>query len=149
MHFLEVEPIDGLYQIKREIRLNYIDNFSIEKINELKSKLFFKGKYTGTNVSGIALIKQLQILDKYYLIITDSDCPYEEVTNITLIDNNFKALSRRWIGFPCNSWFVTKVEFIDSKNMNLFFCETIIRITIRNFSIPYLMPKIKMTRIKN
>ena len=86
MHFLEVEPIDGLYQIKREIRLNYIDNFSIEKINELKSKLFFKGKYTGTNVSGIALIKQLQILDKYYLIITDEDCPFEEVTKLTLID---------------------------------------------------------------
>ena len=47
--------------------MNFIENFSIEKIDDLKSKLFFNGKYTRTNVYGIDLRYQIKILDKYYL----------------------------------------------------------------------------------
>ena len=128
--------------------MNFIKNFSIEKINDLKSKLFFNGKYTGTNICGIDLRYQIKILDKYYLIITDYDCPFEETTEIALINTNFKFLSRKSIGGPYYSWDIYNVEFIDSQNINLIFGDNIMRITLREFSIPYLFPKMKITRLK-
>jgi hypothetical protein len=59
--------------------------------------LLVDGVRTRYKLEGVSLVDQYET-DGGYLIFTDCDCPYEELTFVTLLDQGFKPLHSKMLG---------------------------------------------------
>jgi hypothetical protein len=112
----------------------------------LKSRLLRNGQPTHLKLSGYQLLHQFRT-DSGFLFVTDYDCPFEEMTHFTLCDSNLRRLSNRFLGAPYTSFLLRRVEWLDPRHFMAIFdeyCQYLL--TIRSWGIPYLRPRLKLSR---
>lgn len=79
-----------------------VDNFSLMQHagayedRPLKTPLLYDGEATGVSLPGYDIRGQYRC-NAGYLIITDWDCPFEEMNEFILLDQTFRKLSHRSI----------------------------------------------------
>jgi hypothetical protein len=114
-----------------------------------KSELLVRGKPSGTKVPGYRLLHELETPDGY-LLVTDYDCPYEEETSFTLLSRDFRVLDHRSIGAPYSTYLLKSIDWQGSRSFLASFEGTADRwqFTIRPWGIPFLHPRLKMTRVR-
>ena len=76
--------------------------------------LFVDGALTRYKLEGVRLVDQYET-DSGYLLVTDCDCPYEELTVVTLLDKGFKPLDSKLLGkfvyvFPSRTFAVQRID---------------------------------------
>jgi hypothetical protein len=79
--------------------------------------LLVDGVRTRYKLEGVSLVDQYET-DGGYLIFTDCDCPYEELTFVTLLDQGFKPLHSKMLGkfvyvFPSRTFAVQRIDIDD------------------------------------
>ncbi|MGI2058973.1 hypothetical protein ACRN9T_17565 [Shewanella baltica] len=67
------------------------------ELNPLKMPLYFNGQYTHTFIAGLVIEGQYRCVlpnkTLGYLVITSFDCPFEESTEFSLLDEAFKLIA--------------------------------------------------------
>jgi hypothetical protein len=112
----------------------------------LKSRLLRNGQPTRLLLWGHQLLYQFRT-ENGFLFITDDDCMFEEITHFTLCDSNLRRLSVRFLGAPYTSFLLHRVEWLDPKRFLAIFdeyCQYLL--TIRSWGIPWLRPRLKLSR---
>lgn len=79
--------------------------------------LLVDGVRTPYKLEGVSLVDQYET-ESGYLIFTDGDCPYEELTFVTLLDKGFKPLHSKMLGkfvyvFPSRTFAVQRIDVDD------------------------------------
>jgi hypothetical protein len=79
--------------------------------------LLVDGVRTQYKLEGVSLVDQYET-ESGYLIFTDCDCPYEELTFVTLVDKGFKPLHSKMLGkfvyvFPSRTFAVQCIDIDD------------------------------------
>lgn len=79
--------------------------------------LLVDGVRTGYKLEGVRLVDQYET-NGGYLIFTDCDCPYEELTFVTLLGERFKPLHSKMLGkfvyvFPSRTFAVQRIDIDD------------------------------------
>jgi len=79
--------------------------------------LLADGVRTPYKLEGVCLVDQYET-DGGYLIFTDCDCPYEELTFVTLLAPGFKPLHSKMLGkfvyvFPSRTFAVQRIDIDD------------------------------------
>src|SRR5262245_23158422 len=110
----------------------------------LRSRLFFDGQPTRVKLPGYQLLQQFETPDGYVLV-TDFDCPFEEITNFALVGRDMRLKSCRWVGWMYETFLLERIEWQDSRS----FIAAIHgggrwRFSIRTWGIPYLRPRLKL-----
>lgn len=82
--------------------------------------LYGDGRETGCAVPGFVLLHQFRV-GVETLLITDWDCPYEEATEVMLLDQTHRLIARRSFGAMYASWALQRVEVLDARNLRLAF----------------------------
>ena len=89
-----------------------INNFTVKNNNlDAKSEsslLYYDAEFTGTILNGCAIEKQYMI-NGYFVIISSYGWACEEANYVTLLDNNFKIISKKHLGFAYCSMTVSGV----------------------------------------
>lgn len=86
--------------------------------------LWRDGAPTATAVPGYALLRQYVLPGPRYLLITDWDCPYEEATEVLLIDGDLRLRARRSFGAPYAScWLSAARPADDGEALELELCD--------------------------
>ena len=132
-----------------------LNEFSLEKHSgpyeswPLKSRLLRHGEPTALLLPGYSLLHQFRI-GHGFLFVTDYDCPMEEVTEFTLCDSELRSISRRFVGWAYCSFTLERVEWLDAEHLlAVFDHDDRWLVSIRSWGIPYLMPRLKLTRMKS
>ena len=115
----------------------------------LNSRLLRNGEPTRLSLRGYQLLYQFHTQEGF-LFVTDYDCPFEESTFITLCDSNLRQISRRFFGWPYTSFILHRVEWLDPRHLVAVFdeyCKYLV--TIRPWGIPWLRPRLKLSRMKS
>jgi hypothetical protein len=127
-----------------------IDRFTLEKHDgpyeswPLRSRLSLDGKPTGISLPGYTLLHQFETSNGY-ILVTDYDCPYEEITNFVLISRQLRLQSCRWLGWMYETFLLERIEWIDDRTLTAYFCGNLCcRLTVRSWGIPYLRPRLKL-----
>jgi hypothetical protein len=111
------------------------------------SRLVVDGRLTELRLPGFQLLQQFEIPDGF-IVITDYDCPFEEITNFVLLSKRLRKLSCRWLGAPYYSSALDRLEWIDERGFTAFMCDgSIWRLSVRSWGIPYLRPRLRMQRM--
>jgi Domain of unknown function (DUF4166) len=87
-----------------------------------KSFLYRDGEATKTRIAGYTLLHQFA-LNEHYLLISDFDCPFEEATVFSLLDQALKVVATKTFSAPYSSWLLTKLEMTDSTRVIAYFGE--------------------------
>lgn len=131
-----------------------ISRFSLETHSGLyeswpvESRLLLDGESTRATVHGHSLLHQFETDDGYFLV-TDMDCPFEETTHFTLLSQSLRVLSSRFLGWPYQSWLLSGFRVVDAHNFEATFGENEKwSISIRDWGIPYVYPRIGMQRVR-
>lgn len=131
-----------------------ISNFSLAKHQgdyqswPLSSELLLDGEATGLKLPGYALLHQYKSAAGEYFFVTDWDCPYEELTHFMLVSKDYKVLSSRKFGRNYCPYFLCEFRQMDETNFLARFNGDIeLQIKIRDWGIPYLMPRIKLKHL--
>ncbi len=79
--------------------------------------LLVDGVRTPYKLEGVRLVDQYET-NAGYLIFTDCDCPYEELTFVTLLDERFKPVHSKMLGkcvyvFPSRTFSVRSIDIDD------------------------------------
>ncbi len=110
----------------------------------LRSRLFLDGNSTGISLPGYTLLHQFET-SHAYILVTDYDCPFEEITNFALISKQLRLQSCRWLGWMYETFLLERIEWIDDRTFTAFFCGNFCcRFTVRSWGIPYLRPRLKL-----
>jgi hypothetical protein len=127
-----------------------INRFTLEKHDgpydkwPLRSRLSLDGKPTGISLPGYTLLHQFETSNAY-ILVTDYDCPYEEITNFALISKQLRLRSCRWVGWMYETFLLDRIEWIDNRTFTAFFCGNFCcRLTVRPWGIPYIRPRLKL-----
>jgi hypothetical protein len=130
--------------------MNPITRFALEEHKgpyeqwPLRSQLFLDGKPTDISLPGYALLHQFET-PYGYILVTDYDCWFEEITNFALVSKDLRLLSCRWLGWMYETFFLDRIEWIDERTfIAVIYRERRYRFTIRSWGIPYLRPRLKM-----
>src|SRR5262249_4882500 len=130
--------------------MNAITRFTLEQHDgpyetwPLRSRLFLDGEPTGLLLPGYTLLHQFETPEGY-LLVTDYDCPFEEITNFILVSKRLRVLSCRWLGAMYQSYLLERVEWIDERTfIAVIYHEYRYRFTIRSWGISFLRPRLKM-----
>ena len=97
-----------------------INRFTLEKHDgpyekwPLRSCLFLDGKPTDLSLPGYELLHQFETSDGY-ILITDYDCPFEEITNFAFISKHLRLISCRWLGWMYETFLLERIEWIDER----------------------------------
>jgi hypothetical protein len=78
------------------------------------------GRPTGRTVPGYTLLHQFRVGDDW-LLLTDWDCPYEEATEVLLLDAQLRLVARRSFGAPYASWMLDGVDRLGDDALRLRF----------------------------
>jgi hypothetical protein len=109
-----------------------------------RSRLFLDGEPTGIRLPGFVLLHQFETSDGY-ILVTDYDCPFEEITNFTLLNKKLRLQSCRWLGWIYESFLLQRIEWLDDCTfIAVIYHEHRYRFTIRSWWIPYIRPRLKM-----
>jgi hypothetical protein len=105
----------------------------------LQTQLLINGLPSSCYVPGYRLLHQFQTPADEYLLINDWDCPFEEATEIILLDSQFKVLAVRSFGVPYGSFSLDEVLVLDEANLKLtFFRDEHWQVTIPPHNLPCL-----------
>jgi hypothetical protein len=78
------------------------------------------GAPTGVRLPGYALRGQYRVGDDW-LLVTDWDCPYEECTEVLLLDAALRVRARRRFGAMYASWLLDRAEVVSDDTLRLRF----------------------------
>lgn len=127
-----------------------ITRFSLEKHDgpyekwPLRSRLFLDGQPTRLSLPGYTLLHQFETPDGY-LLVTDYDCPFEEITNFALISRRLRLQSCRWVGWMYETFLLEHLAWIDDRTFTAsFYGDLRCRFTVRSWGIPYIRPRLKI-----
>lgn len=128
-----------------------INRFTLEKHDgpyetwPLRSRLFLDGKPTDLALPGYELLNQFETSDGY-ILITDYDCPFEEITNFAFISQNLRLISCRWLGWMYETFLLERIEWIDERTFIAVIggSDNRWRLSIRSWGIPYIRPRLKL-----
>ena len=127
-----------------------ITRFELEKHDgpyetwPLRSRLSLDGKPTDISLPGYTLLHQFETSNGY-ILVTDYDCPYEEITSFALISKQLRLQSCRWLGWMYETFLLERIEWIDDRTFTAFFCGNLCcRLTVRSWGIPYVRPRLKL-----
>ncbi|MGZ0076939.1 hypothetical protein [Methylomonas sp. YC3] len=105
----------------------------------LQTQLLINGLPSSSYVPGYRLLHQFQTPAHEYLLICDWDCPFEEATEIILLDSQFNVLAVRSFGVPYGSFWLDEVWVLDDANLKLrFFRDEDWQVTITPQNVPCL-----------
>jgi hypothetical protein len=111
------------------------------------SRLFLDGKCIGISLPGYELLHQFET-SHGYILVTDYDCPFEEITNFALISKDLCLLSCQCLGMLFGSFLLDRIEWIDERTfIAVLYGEMRWRFTIRSWGIPFIRPCLKMKRL--
>jgi len=121
----------------------------------LDSPLLADGELTSERVPGVEIVEQFEIIAGY-LLVTDYDCPFEETFHFILLDHQLRTVSRRSLGARFSFVPDSQVHLLQELRWEddwhfvvvLTECPECWRFTIRKFSIPYLCPRLSVSRIR-
>ena len=106
------------------------------------------GEPTGTRVPGYTLLHQFRVSDGY-LLVTDHDCPYEEVTVFTLLDDELRIVSTRSVAWMYNTFLLTRLEWSGERRLVAWFGDDFpMEVIIRPWGIPLVRPRLGLRRIR-
>jgi hypothetical protein len=134
-----------------------IDRFTLEKHDgpyetwPLRSRLLLDGKATNLSLPGYVLLSQFETADGYVLI-TDYDCPFEEITNFALVGKHpLRLLSCRWLGWMYETFILERIEWLDQRTFIAVIggSDHCWRLSIRSWGIPYVRPRLKLNWVAN
>jgi hypothetical protein len=127
-----------------------IERFSLQA----DSLLVADGEPTSSRIPGIEILEQFEIIAGY-LLVTDYDCPFEETFHFILLDHDLRTVSCRSLG--------ARFSFVPDGGVHLLqelrweddwhFVVILTdaperwRFTIRKFGIPFLQPRLSITRL--
>ncbi len=127
-----------------------INRFTLEKHDgpyetwPLRSRLSLDGRPTDISLPGYTLLHQFETSDGY-ILVTDYDCPFEEITNFALVSKQLRLQSCRWLGWMYETFLLERIEWIDDRSFTAFFCGNLrCRLTVRSWGIPYIRPRLKL-----
>ena len=130
--------------------MNVINRFALEQHEgryetwPLRSRLFMDGKPTGISLPGYQLLHQYET-PYGYVLVTDYDCPFEEMTNFVLVSKQLHLQSCRSLGQMYASFLLERIEWLDpSTIIAVIYSGVQFRFTIRSWWIPYIRPRLKM-----
>lgn len=104
------------------------------------------GRDTGSAVPGFVLLHQFRV-GVETLLITDWDCPYEEATEVMLLDAAHRLVARRSFGAMYSSWALREVEVVDATRLRLdFHGGPRVRIAVRD-AAPWWSPAAWRSRL--
>lgn len=113
-----------------------------------RSRLLVDGRATATRVAGHTLLHQYE-LDDGYLLVTDYDCPFEEVTAFTLLDPGLRVVAERKVGWMYNTFLLTSLCWLDGRRLIASFGDDYrVLVTIRRRGVPLLRPRLKLQRLR-
>lgn len=78
------------------------------------------GRPVGCSIPGCVLLHQFRV-GTDCLLITDWDCPYEEVTEVLLLDAAHRPVGHRRLGGLYASWCLRRVDVVDARRLRLAF----------------------------
>lgn len=121
----------------------------------LDSPLVADGELTSARVPGVEILEQFEIIAGY-LLVTDYDCPFEETFHFILLDHELRTISRRSLGarfsFVPDSGvhLLQEVRWEDDWHFVVILTERPERwrFTIRKFGLPYLRPRLSISRLQ-
>lgn len=133
--------------------MNPSSRFSLQDHNgpyeswPLKSRLLADGMPTPASLPGYSLLHQFETSEGY-LLVTDWDCPFEEMTHFTLLNFTFRVLCSRRFGAPYASWLLQECHQIDGNSFEATFGENERwLIVIRSWGLSYVYPRIKLQKV--
>lgn len=106
------------------------------------------GEDTGIKLCGYVVEKQFEVGQFYFLII-NYDCPFEEQTDLVLLNDKFKPICRRClIPFNYASWNFKEYECLGGDECVLTFYEgLVLNIKILSNNRPWFKRRISMKNI--
>lgn len=78
------------------------------------------GALTGVDVPGYVLRAQFRV-GADWLLVTDWDCPYEEATEVLLLDASMRIVARRTFGAMYASWLLDGLDVLGEDAFRLRF----------------------------
>lgn len=132
-----------------------VDRFALETHEgpysswPLRSRLFADGAPTPVRVPGYVLLRQFELPDGHYLLATDYDCPFEEATNFILLGPDLKMLSHRSVGAMYSTFQLKHIAWHDAQHFTAsFFGDMACDVAIRSRGVPYIRPRLGMSRVR-
>lgn len=138
-------------------RMTEFNRFTLEKHDgpyetwPLRSRLLLDGEPTNLSLPGYTLLFQFEAAEAY-ILITDYDCPYEEITNFALVSKRpLRLLSCRWLGWMYETFILERIEWIDQRTFIAVIggSDHCWRLSIRSWGIPYIRPRLKLNWLVN
>ncbi len=108
-----------------------------------RSLLLDRGRPTRTRVPGYVLRHQYAVPGGF-LLVTDDDCPFEEMTHFVLVDESLRIRSARWAGWPYESFLLGRFVRLGDREFLAEFgerCHLVVRVAGRG--IPYPWPRLQ------
>jgi hypothetical protein len=117
---------------------------------KLKSQLIVDGIASHTFIPGYEIVRQFEVASGY-LLATDYDCPYEEVTEFVLLDHQLKVIGNRSVGGMYSSHILKDIIWVDECHFSAFFAkdQDYREFQIRNWGIPYIFPRLAMSEARS
>lgn len=120
----------------------------------LDSLLLVDGELTSARIPGVEILEQFEIIAGY-LLVTDYDCPFEEIFHFILLDRELRTVSRRSLGARFSFVPDSRVHLLKELRWEddwhflviLTDCPKRWRFTIHRFGIPYIRPRLGITPI--
>lgn len=134
-----------------------INRFTLEKHDgpyekwPLRSRLFLDGTPTDLSLPGYMLLHQFET-SHGYILVTDYDCPFEEITNFAFISKqSLRLISCRWLGWMYETFILERIEWIDERTFIAVIggSDHCWRLSIRSWGIPYIRPRLKLQWLAN
>lgn len=127
--------------------------FSLETRGESPDSFLLRdGHRTGTLVPGVEIVKQYAVRNSCYLLITDYDDPWEEITELVLLDQGSHVLAKQRLGsigtaFAHKTYAVKDIEWLNEdefvtvprETAEGYYC-----CVIRPFGLPFFYPRIQI-----
>lgn len=104
------------------------------------------GRPTSLRLPGYLLLHQFLMRDEY-LFVTNYDCPFEEITELTLCSASLSIVARRSFGCPYASVDLDRARIVGEDQILIFSDSGEARlITIGRSGIPFFSSRLKVAR---
>jgi hypothetical protein len=134
--------------------MQIINSFSLQKHTgeyktwPLETQLLLNEIPTKTFLPGFQLLHQFQLSSGEFLLISDWDCPFEEATEVLLLNADLVPISRHTFSVPYGSFNLEQLQVIDDVNLKLTFYDGDCRqVTILDKKIGLFGSRIKVVQL--